>query len=289
VILATLAAGVGVYGGLDWRSGVASRSSSCTLAGQLGKQFVPDVYAQCQDAKRDVSLGIVLLIAGFVVFAVLYAPARTSWRRFRDRIAAMSPPAGWMRFPRNWKPSNALFMPVPPGWPQPPADWVPDVDWLPHPTWPALPRGWPQPQQVPRREVVRLIAAALGVSVIGVAALGLELAWPVTAAGWSATGLFIVEVAALLSARNLVGFYRRRGFQMPLWTAFAVVVASYNYATSGPSRWVSDTANVFAVIAAVAVISLCRHRYLWATRFPKDDANLNVSRASGQPSAAIGA
>jgi hypothetical protein len=286
VILAIASAGVAAFGGLEWRSGAATRSSSCTLAHQLGQQFVPDVYAQCQDAKRDVPLGIALLIAGVVVFALFFVPARTALRRLRDAQAAMAPPAGFMRFPRWWRPANARFMPVPPGWPQPPADWVPAEDWLPHPTWAGLPRGWPRPQRLSRGEVVRILVVAVGVSVLGIAELGLELAWPVTSAGWSPGGLLVVEVAAAFAARSGYTLWRRRSVQMPVWTAFMVAAAGYNYAAYQPIRWAGDLADGFALVAAVAFVLLVRDRHLWATNFRRVDRA--AAPATGQPSGATG-
>jgi len=252
-----------------WRTGSARRSS-CTLAGALGKRFVPTLYTDCQQSHHNVSIGVVLLVVGLVGVVVTFVPARAGFRWWRAHAATMPAPAGWMRVPVGWRPVNGPFMPVPPGWPQPVADWVAPSGWVPPATWPEPPKGWPRPESRSPAELRRAMAAARVVYVIGFAVFGVEVADPLPVNAVGALLLLWPLLVAVMCLINLVVSFRGLRMFPPYQVALFVGFWALLYADVGKVGHAELSAFVLAVIEFALAAVLGRQRPSKATRLPNN-------------------
>jgi hypothetical protein len=281
-IAARVSVPIGIFGGLLWRTGSANRSS-CTLPDELGRRFVPGLYDDCQWAKADSRVGFVVLVLAVVVFAVSFGPARKASRQHRAQLAAAppSPPAGWMRVPVGWRPTNGPFMPVPPGWPQPAADWTAPKDWEPPATWPDPPRGWPRPDHRSASEVRRFWVVARASCVFGLLLVGLDIARPVMFNGLGGVVLAFPALIAFMCLVNLA--VSRRHLRMFVLDHVATCAALWGllYGLEESVLWARLAAFGLAACAVALAIPLRSQRPAPATQLPK-----NPQQARPQPTPA---
>jgi hypothetical protein len=236
---------------------------------------VPTLYAQCQHAHHDISVGVVLLVAGVIGLVVGFVPSRADFRRWREYSATMPSPPGWMRVPVGWRPVNGPFMPVPPGWPQPAADWVAPAGWVPPPTWPPPPNGWPRPDNRSPAEVRLAKAAARAVYVIGLVVVGLDVVYPLPVHGVGAVLLLWPVWIALMCCEDLVLSFRGLRIYRPYDVALFVGIWACLYADihadlgEVPPR-AEGAALVLAVLVFALAFFLRKYRPSRATVLPKN-------------------
>ncbi len=260
---------VGGYGGLLWRTDSVS-TPDCKLAHQLGQQFLPYVYDQCQHTRHGITTAIILTVAGLAGLAISLIPAKHQLLQLRARSAGRLPPDGWMRIPAGWRPADKRFMPVPPGWPQPSPEWIPPAEWTPHPTWPSPPPGWPRPDRPSRAQVLRIRTATNGVSLIGLVLFGLEITFPAQGVGFPSFFLLVLVLVTAKIINDIWLFIRLRlMLPRPDITALSVAGWAFIYATFGGAHWARLTAFGLAIIATLLLVSLRSQRVWLATKFPK--------------------